>query len=291
MLAKEEMDAVFIATGQDSKGKLLCTDIAEEAIRAGFHVWVAPPPCTGKDQINQFTQACIKTRKFVACGFKRMSAPAYQQVAAIMAEPSFGKVQSFYLRYPLAFPPKPEDASADSLDPFLEFVHPYSLLSYLFGECAEMQSWQSKAGAGFINLRYRKGAVGTLHLTGGQAATSPLERLEVIGTGANVIVDNGVKLTYYRAGGTRGETDLGQSENYIGRHETGPVVWEPEFTLGNLYSKQLFLEGYVGSVQHFAERLLAGEPPKLGNLVDILHIMSMYDMIRTGKDLKPRTMY
>ncbi|MFO7918914.1 MAG: hypothetical protein R6V13_12645, partial [Anaerolineae bacterium] len=63
-----------------------------------------------------------------------------------------------------------------------------------------------------------------------------------------------------------------------------PIIWEPEFSLGRLYNKQLFLQGYVGSVTHFAERLLADAPPVHGNLVDILHIMNVYDNIRHGQE-------
>jgi predicted dehydrogenase len=289
MLTKEEMDAVFVATGLDNDGQLLSTEVCEDALKAGFHVWVAPPPCANRDEINRFTNACIKSHKFVACGFKRMATPVYQAVARIMADRAFGDIQSFYLRYPLFLPPKPAkgEKPAPGLDPFIEFVHPYSLLTFLFGECREMRVFRGTSGAGFINLAYPKGVVGTLHLSGGQAATSPLERLEVVGTGANVVVDNGVTLTYYRPGGERGQSDMAQSEDYIGAHEHGPVVWEPEFSLGSLYSKQVFIEGYVGIIRAFCEKLLAGEPPKLGNLVDMLHIMSIYDVIRAGDELKP----
>ena len=293
MLAKEEMDAVFVATGLDGEGNLLSTEIVEEALKAGFHVWVAPPPCATKPDINRFTQACIKKRKYVACGFKRMAAPAYRQVAKIMAEPGFGDVQSFSMRYPLFFPPKlgKGEEPPQGLDPFIEFVHPYSLITHLFGECRRMRTFRSKSGAGFINLGYNKGVVGTLHLTGGQAATGPIERLEVIGTGANVVVENGCKLTYYRAGGSRGEGDLFDSEDYIGAHATGPVVWEPEYSLGSLYSKQLFIEGYVDIVRHFCDQLLSGDPPKTGNLVDMLHIMTIHDMILAGDELNPSQIY
>jgi hypothetical protein len=51
-----------------------------------------------------------------------------------------------------------------------------------------------------------------------------------------------------------------------------------------LYNKDLFLGGYVGCVRHFAERILAGEPPRYGNLVDMLHIMTIYDKLRDAKE-------
>ena len=287
MLDKEEMDAVLVATGFEGDEELLSTEIVESALQAGFHAWSAPPICANKAEINRFTQACIKTRKYVACGFKRMGAPAYAQVAKIIADPSFGQVQSFSMRYPLFFPPLPNKGEEPSqeLDPFIEFIHPYSLITHLFGECRRMSAFRSNSGAGFVNLAYTKGLVGTIHLTGGQAASGPLERLEVIGTGANVVVDNGCKLTYYRAGGTHGDGDLLHAEDYVGNHGNGPVVWEPEYSLGSLYSSQLFIEGYVGIIRHFCDQLLAGSPPRLGNLVDMLHIMTIHDLIMAGDEL------
>jgi hypothetical protein len=45
-------------------------------------------------------------------------------------------------------------------------------------------------------MKFLSGAVGTIHMTAGISGSGPLERLEVIGEGANVVVENGVKVTY-----------------------------------------------------------------------------------------------
>ena len=60
--------------------------------------------------------------------------------------------------------------------------------------------WEPVAGASTASLRFASGAVGTMYLAAGASGTSPLERVEVVGRGANLVVDNGVRLTYYRAG-------------------------------------------------------------------------------------------
>jgi len=285
LLAKEKMDAVFIVVGPDAEGRSRYPELAAEALRAGFHVWIEKPPCNSGKDITKFTDACIKHHKFVATGFKKQFAPAYLKVAEIMEDPRFGGASSFSMRYPLALPEESLRDDPKAMTPFLDFVHPYSLLVRLFGECEGFTYMRSKNTGGLVmNFRYRSGIVGTLHLTGGQAATSPLERLEVIGQGANVVVENGVRLTYYRPGGQRGSGEYGRSTTFIGDDETAPIVWEPEFSLGQLYNKQLFLEGYVGCVNHFCERLLNDEAPIHGNLVDMLHIMGIYDNLIAGKE-------
>jgi len=285
MLAKEAMDAVFIVVGPDADGRPRYPELAAETLRAGFHTWIDAPPCSSASEITPMTEACIASHKYIATGFKRMFAPAYLKVAQIIEDPSFGGVSSFSLRYPLALPPAEQRRDPKAMAAFLDFVQPYSLLVRLFGECEGFTYLRSPVSGGVvINLRYRRGIVGTMHLTGGQAVTSPLERLEVVGNGANVVVENGIRLIYYRPGGSRGEATAGRTESYIGPDETAPIIWEPEFSLGQLYNKQLFLEGYVGCIRHFAERLLVNEPPKQGNLVEMMHIMTVYDKIRNGKE-------
>lgn len=285
LLAKEELDAVFIVVGPDANGLPRYPELAAEVMRAGFHAWIDTPPCSCADDISTFTNACLSKQRYVATGLKRMFAPAYRKVADIMADASFGGASSFSLRYPLALPAEDQRADSRAMAAFLEFVQPYSLLLFLFGECESLSFARSEpTGAVALVLTYRSGLVGTLHLAARQAATSPLEHLEVVGNGGNLVVDNGVRLTYYRPGGFRGDGAYGRVESFIGPDDRAPIVWEPDFSLGQLYNKQLFLEGYVGCVRAFAEQLLAGEAPKQGNLVQILHIMTTIDRIRKGKD-------
>jgi predicted dehydrogenase len=285
MLAKEEMDAVFIVVGPDAEGRPRYPELAEETLRAGFHTWIDAPPCSSAEEISTFTNACLRGQAYICTGFKRMFMPAYRKVAQIMQDPYFGGASSFSMRYPLSLPPADRRDDPRAMSTFLDFVHPYSLLNYLFGDCEGLAYTRSAHSGGLaIVLSYRSGLVGTLHLCGGQAATSPLERLEVIGQGANVVVENGVRVLYYRPGGYRGDGSYGRVESFIGPDDIAPILWEPEFSLGQLYNKQLFLEGYVGSVRHFAERLLEDEAPKDGNLIQMLHIMTAYDRVRKGAE-------
>lgn len=284
MLAKEEMDAVMVVLGPDAEGRPTPA-IAADALRAGFHVWFDMPPCANKNDVSTLTQACMRKSKWAVAGFKRMFAPAYLKVAEIISTPEFGGVTSFSMRYPVFMPPDDQQSEDHLMAPFLEALHPYSLLMRLFGDARGIMYMRNdSSGGAVLSLRYRNGVVGTLHLTAGQAATSPLERLEVIGNGANVVVENASRLTYYRPGGVRGKGQFGRDDTFIGADSTAPIIWEPEFSLGQLYNKPIFMQGYVGAIQYFAEHILTKTPPKHGNLVDILHMMTLYDKIRAGKE-------
>jgi hypothetical protein len=134
-------------------------------------------------------------------------------------------------------------------------------------------------GGSFSTLRFASGAAGVMHLAAGQSGTSPLERVEVIGKGANVVVENGVRLVYYRPG-SRGEGGYGRSSTFIGPDEGAPIVWEPEFSLGQLYNKNLFALGYAPEVLYFCECALEGRRPAYANPDDTLAMVRWYQAYR-----------
>lgn len=296
MLDKEDkLDAVFMVLPLNEEGEPIYHQIAPKILRSGAHVWMEIPPTPDSTQVNKFTSACLSSRKYVAGCFKRMFAPAYLKVLDIIEnDDSFGKLSSFYMRYPVGLPSEADREDPEKMAAFYEIIQPYSVLKRLFGEVREfcyVRSNSAKAGDVVVQMTYSNGLVGALHLTANQAATSPLERLEVVGTGANVIVENATRLVYYRSGGTRGEGSHGRVASFIGSDDRAPIIWEPEFSLAQLYNKQLFIEGYVGCIRYFAETILAGEAPKYGHLVDMLHIMSVHDKIRNGEPKKWVTAY
>ncbi len=283
LLNKEQVKAVLIVVGPDEEGRPQYTELATQALEAGFHTWIDAPPCASKDEITKFTSACLKKHKYIGTGFKRMFAPAYVRVAEILADPSFGGATSFSMRYPVAVPSEEERQDPLARLGFLQFVHPYSLLLRLFGECRQFSYVRNPASGGaVVTFTYNKGLVGTLHLTAGQAMSGPMERLEVVGNGAHVVVENAVKLTYYRAGGTRGTGE--RSDTFIGSDPSAPILWEPEFSLGRLYSQQNVLEGYAGAVTYFVEQIAQDQAPKHGNLVDMMHIMGVVSNLLDGQE-------
>jgi len=285
LIAKEQVDAIFIVAGPGPDGLPQYPQLAADTLSAGFHTWIDVPPCSTAQDIHAFTNACLKSHKYLTVGFRRRFAPAYARLAEIIKSEDFGPISSFSMRYPLSLPDKETRAKKEGMAPFLSFFHPYALLLHLFGECEGFSFLRSsQTGGAVFSFRYRSGIVGTLHLTAGQAATSPTERLEVVGQGANVIVEDGARLRYYRRGSWGSMADVGRRESAIGDDDEAPIIWEPDLALGRLDNKMAFVQGYVGCIRHFAERLLQDEPPRHGTLVEILHIASILDKIRAGQE-------
>jgi predicted dehydrogenase len=252
-------------------------------------VWTEKPAADSVGGIQQLQRARADADRVVLVGLKKIFTPAIEKTEQIIAAPEFGPISSIYVRYPQSLP-HPDDrrlfswprkrqanGAAATMLPFLDHIyHPAALLHHLGGPIDRFSyEWEPTTGSTVTNLRFRSGAVGSLHLAAGIAASSPLERLEVVGRDANVVIDNGVRVTYYRPGGAR--TNYGRDASYIGDDHNAPLFWEPQFSLGTLSNKNLFYLGYVQEILHFCESVLFGRPPVKGTLEDALAVMQIFE--------------
>jgi len=278
MLAREELDAVFIVTNCGADGRPLYPLLAADCLRAGCHAWIEKPPAASSEEIRQLVAVSEKTGKFVMVGLKKVFFPAIAKAKEILDDAAFGRPTSLYCRYPQDLPPFDRRTDVFAMRGFLDhLVHPMSIIHHLLGPVETL--WYRRTdlnGASVTLLSFANGAVGTLHLAAGQSGTSPLERLEVVGEGANVVVDNGVTLTYYRRG-SRGSEGYGRQTAFLGDDGCAPLHWEPEFSLGQLYNKGIFLLGYVQEVAYFCRCVLEGSPPQKAGLDDALALLKLYE--------------
>jgi predicted dehydrogenase len=208
-------------------------------------------------------------------GFKKMFFPTVVKVKEIVDSEEFGGAQSIYLRYPQGLPPDDDRRDGRKMLGVLDhIVHPGSILVHLMGGIDRVYFDRAGGGDAVIALRFAGGAVGTLHMPAAQSPSSPLERLEVVGRGRNVVVENMVRLTYYRS------APRGPFGDFIGPDDGAPIVWEPEFSLSQIYNKILFLQGYVQEVSLLARCALDDTPPPKAGLDDALEIMKLYEALR-----------
>lgn len=279
MLDRVRPDAVFIVTGYTEDGQVQATRLAEDCLRAGSHVWMEKPTAAGRAALDQLAAVAAETGLQVMTGLKKIFTPAMEKVKAIIGTAEFGPVSSLSVRYPQELPPWSERADDVRMIGFLDHIfHPAAVLGYLLGPIGRASyEWEPVTGGSVTSLRFASGAIGSLHLAPGSAATSPLERVEVVGTGANVVVDNGVRVSYYRAGAS---LPYGRTGSYLVDDDVAALHWEPEFSLGQLYNKNLFLLGYVPEVLHFCTSVLAGKPVEKGTLDDVRRILDLYEFYR-----------
>jgi predicted dehydrogenase len=280
MLRAEQPEAVFVVTAYHPDGRVQATDIALDALAAGAHVWMEKPTASSVAEVRQLMAASQKAGRRVMTGLKKIFFPAVAKVEEIIASPAFGRPSSAYVRYPQHIPPFEERGDLKKMLGLLDHIyHPAAILRRLMGPIERVTyEWEPTCGASVAAIRFASGAVGALHLAAGLSGTSPLERLEIVGRGANVVVDNGVKLTYYRRSRY---PEYGRADSWLTDEEHAPLHWEPEFSLGQLYNNNLFTLGYAQEVRHFCEAVLGGTAPQKGTLDEVLEIMKLFEAYRT----------
>ncbi len=279
MLAKEKPEVVFIVTNYDEQGRPRYPKLAIDCLRAGAHVWIEKPPAASSAEVQDMIRVSGETGRHVGVGFKKMFFPANRKVKEIISRPEFGRITSISARYPQALPPFEERGNVNKMRGFLDhMVHPHSLLRFLGGDLEWIFANRNPAnGATMVSLRFTSGVVGNLMFCAGQSTSSFYERIEMIGEGENVVVENNLRLTHYRK--AEPQAGYGRSGDYykLFADENAPRHWEPEFSLGQLHNKGIFLLGYAAEVIHFTTRLLEGKGPEWGTLDDALEILRVYE--------------
>jgi len=280
MLESEELDALFIVSGYDSGGRPLYPELTIRALEKGVHVWIEKPPASSVKEIEEMAEASKKAGKHVLVGFKKAFTPSADKVREVIHSEEFGEPHSIYARYPQYLPAEDEVKLGPSPAPrrwFLDHVvHPASLVTSLMGPASAVTYHRDHLGGGFAILEFPSGAVGCIHLAYGRSKGSFLERLEVLGKETNIVVDNGVHLTYYRRLDPR-TRQYGISPSFIGPDDQAPISWEPEFSLGVLYNKQLFLLGYVPEIRYFCKCVIEDLEPEIGGLDHAAAVMKIYE--------------
>ncbi len=285
MLQREQLQAVLVITGYDDDGRPTYPPIAADCLRAGCDVWIEKPPAASSDELVALQGVAQQTGRFVAVGFKKMFFPANEKLKAITQSASFGRLHCVHVKYPQFVPDQAGMADLKGnarLRGFLDHLcHPASLLVYLAGPAESLLYQRSQQGAAAVLVRFGGGAIGSLLLSAGQPRTAPLERTEVIGEGESAVAENNVRVWHYRKGDNL-QSGYGRTTDYFGEVVEPVHYWEPEFSLGQLYNKGLFLLGYYGELAEFVRAVQERRRVCKGHLDDAVHITRWFEAMCRG---------
>lgn len=290
MLQRDDLDAVFIVTGYDDQGRPQFPRLAHQCLAAGKHVWIEKPPAATTSEIEQLQAAAASAGKTVLVGMKKMFFPANEKAKELMDDPDFGPASLVLLQYPQSVPTIEQFRRyLHSREPVREVmwfldhvVHPVSLLVYLLGMPATLCYQRSTAGAAVANFTYASGAVASVALSAGASMSGALERTTIVSANRrHIVVDNNVRVSLHRPV----NLTYGASPSfYTGSAEQATLLWEPEWSLGQLYNKGLFLLGYYGEVNEFARAILEGRPPTKGTLEQAWQVTRVFEAFGEGPD-------
>jgi len=289
MLARGDLDAVFVVTSYDDRGRPRFPDIAVDCLRAGVHVWMEKPPAATCADVRRIQAAAAEAGKHVLVGMKKMFFPANEKAKALMEAESFGRPQLVTLNYPQYTPTVEEFRrymAGEGVGPVVGFLdhlcHPVSLMLYLVGMPETLFYQRAGSGAAAATFTFAGGAVAVIHLTCGAANNGGMERTMIVGDrGRHIVVDNNIRVTLHRPSGP-GRPYGATPDYFAGPDEAGALAWEPEFSLGQLYNKGLFLLGYYGEVREFARSILEDRPPARGTLRQAWQATRIFEAFAAG---------
>lgn len=287
MLAKESLDAAFLCTGYDALGRPRDADLAIECLAAGCHVWMEKPAAASCADVARVQAAAKAAGKSVMVGLKKMFVPANEKARELMDSRDFGKPHLATLQYPVLVPTGEElreylrgGASPRARDFLDHLCHPASLLIFLLGMPETLAYERSSSGGGIATFRFASGAVASMTLAHGASPNGGMERTVVVSErGRHLVVENNVRVSLHRLP----PVGYGDAPNFFqGPPGEATASWEPEFSLGQLYNKGLFLLGYYGEVHEFARSILEKRPPRKGTLEQARQVTRIFEAFAEG---------
>jgi predicted dehydrogenase len=288
LLARDDLDAVFIVVGYDDTGRPLYPRLAGDCLDAGHHVWMEKPPAASVREIEALHARADAAGKQVMVGFKKMFMPANERARGLVDDADFGTLSFARLEYPQYIPTVEEFEryAAGTNEPrvtfFLDHIcHPVSALLYLAGMPDGLYYERAGNGAGSALFSYTSGALATIDFTWGAAMADGLERtLLASNRGRHVTVENNLRVAYHRMpmAGYGDVTDF-----YAAPADQATAVWEPEFSLGQLYNKGLFVLGYYGEINEFARAILDDRPVAKAGLDDARRVTHIFEAFARGQ--------
>jgi len=195
VLVDPAISTLFIATRHDSHARL-----AIAALEAGKHVFVEKPLALNGAELDAVLVGADANPGHLTVGFNRRFAPMLVEAAAALAAAPGPK----YMSYRINAGTIPRDSWVHGSEGggriVGEVCHFVDALSALCG--ADPVAWEALSPAG-VDDGLADGSVGTILYAPAGDPAMPKERIEAIGTGVSIIIDDFARLTIHQGGKTR----------------------------------------------------------------------------------------
>lgn len=246
MIEKAEIDAAIVVTPVG-----VHVPIVLDCLNAGLHVFVEKPLSDTLEGARRVLDASTRTGRHVMVAFMKRFIPTYLKAKEVSDGPGFGRhfIQTKYCsgRYPTYS------------DHLLDYtVHHFDLVRFFMGEPVSLYALMSRpspeselASIG-VSVRFRDGGVGQMHTGSAELWSQLNERVEVVGAGRFIVVDNYIDFKVF--------------DDSLKPLEMSPLkpcglYWTPNFPIPGAHNQSYVLNGYVGELEHFATSLLEGRKP------------------------------
>lgn len=280
VFADPEIEAVIVATGEESQGPLTI-----RALEAGRHVYVEKPLAASREGFLEVIAAQRRSGRHVAVGLNRRFAPAYRLAREIViagggARNIHYRISDDYVEgWGRGYPP--------GARLFHELCHVFDVLRWLTGsEAGSVYCAGSRRDDEVVAIRFASGCVASIMNSGYATPDLPKERLEVICGRGGITVEEFVELRVFgQAGyepvyrfpghthpdregsyaplfGTDGESALHAARRRYAKSQGGDDRTP--------YINYMVDKGWIASLDGFAASLGAGKAPENAGPEDAL---------------------
>lgn len=268
MLDKESLDAVFVITSTDSQA-----DIVKDCLNSGAHVFVEKPLGMNEAAALEVANLADDLNKKVMLGFMKRFSPSYVKMKEIMSNtPDFGKALSFMGMFAITSGRPGWDNNVFTK---VGGIHYVDLMRFLFGEVIDIHGYTNSVDVEVDNIftmRFDSGIMGSMFFGGIPAWKRHWEEICVSGTKGFVKVDNMTSLRYHYD-----EPVATKGSRWKTMDEKDCVLTSVNTSSSGGW-RDLYLNGYVGEIEHFLDCLLNDKQP-ICNARDNVKTMALCDKI------------
>lgn len=227
------LDAVLICTGPKSH-----TPLALQCVERGIPVFVEKPPALTLAEAERLALASEAKKVPVMIGTMKRHSLIYRRMKEITSAPEFGAVSVVNAKIGVGW------KNCNGYTLLLDAgIHMIDALRFLMGDVTGVTYRRhSSDGSGVsyvILFTFASGAVGSLTVSDRQLWRRFNERVEITGDGQFVVAENMLRLSHF----TRSEEI---------------ITWEPGFSIPSDENNSLFVGGYAGELQFFADAVRTG---------------------------------
>lgn len=268
MLATEKPDVVFVITDMNSQAA-----ITKDCLEAGAHVFVEKPLGMTVAESTEIADVSARVGRHVMVGFMKRFAPSYMIQKEIMNNTAeFGPALSFTGMFGIT---SGRPGWTDEVYLKVGGVHYIDLLRHLFGELTDVTGYTNSVDvkvSQIFSLRFDSGVIGNMFLAGLPAWKRHWEEMTVTGENGFVKVDNmlTVRSHYDKPTTTKGPRWQTMDEE--------DRVLSPVSTSGSGGWRDLYLNGYVGELEHFLDCVRNNTAP-ITSAADNVKTMALCDAI------------
>jgi predicted dehydrogenase len=197
MIRAEKPDAAICVVNRE-----LHYQAGKFCLEQGVNVLTEKAPCVNAEQAEELAALQKKSGKFMGVAFNRRWGTGYMLAKQTLSGADFGKPAMLYAKF--------NTRSYRDLDFFVynHISHLIDLAVYLLGELSppsvQTLVYGEHSGAMAIHFSALKsGALCTIQSAATEDEAYPMERLDIAGTGGNLVVDNWRNFYYDRTGPER----------------------------------------------------------------------------------------